>query len=442
MKVLFIQPPKPKDSISMVDVSLPEPLSLEILAANLPGHEVKILDMRLEDDLENTLCRFNPDIVGTTAFTVEFYRAKEILKRVKEFNKDILTIIGGHHATFVPFDFYNEFIDIIVIGEGEYVIKEIVDTFERKGDFFSIKGIGLKINGNIKFTEARGNIEKLDEMPFPRRDLTEKYRADYFRGAWKPSASIYSSRGCPFRCDFCAMWKLYKGKFRMRSANNFVDELEGVKEEYVNFADDNTLHNVKFAEEVYEEIKKRGIKKRYKLYGRSDTVVKHPDIIKKWKEIGMDLLLVGLEAFRDEDLKTRGKSNTIKNNEDSVKILHENGVELVASFLVDPNFTEKDFNDLSNYVERLNLKHPIFTILTPFPGTDLYTKVYHQLTTHNYEVYDAVHAVLPTKLPLKEFYLRFIDLYKKAYAHSKQFLNDDMLNAVIKKLLSAYELKG
>jgi len=441
MRILFVQPPKVENSISGIDLSLSEPLALEILSANLFNHDVKILDMRLEDNLEDVLLEFKPHIVATTAFTVEVYKSLDILRKVKEFNREILTIIGGHHATLVPMDFNSEFIDIVVIGEGEYTIREIVEAFEKKKGFADIKGIAVRNNGKLKFTEPRGNISDLDSLPFPNRMLTKKYRDNYFRGLWKPTASIYSSRGCPFKCDFCAMWKIFNGKFRTRSAKRFVDELETISEKFVNFTDDNSLQNISYAREIYNEIKKRNIKKTYKLYGRSDTIVKHPEIVEEWKSIGMELLLIGLESFNDDYLKARNKNNTAKNNEEAIKILHKNGVEVIAYFLVDPNFTEKDFNDLSNYVENLNLKHSIFTILTPFPGTELYEKRYYEMTTHNYELLDVFHAVLPTKLPLREFYINFINLYKKAYSKSdNKFISDDMVTKLTDKFMSAHNL--
>ena len=441
MKILLIQPPKTDNSMSMIDMSLTEPLALEILASCLSEYEVKLLDMRLEDDLETTLNDFKPDIVGTTAFTAEVYKASKVLESVKKFDQDILTIIGGHHATLMPQDFDKKYIDIVAIGEGEHIIKEIVEAKSKKTGYENIKGIAIRTGSGLKFTKPRTGILDLDSLQFADRQISARYRDKYFRGTWKPAAAIYSSRGCPFRCDFCAMWKVFKGKFRIRTAAKLVDELETINEKFINFSDDNTIQNVKYAEEIYSEIKSRNIKKTYKLYGRSDTIVKHPDIIEKWKSIGMELLLIGLEAFKDSDLKARNKNNTIKNNEEAIKILHKNKVEVVAYFLVDQNFTKEDFRDLSLYVEGMNLSHPVFTVLTPFPGTDLYEKRFKDLTTNNYEMFDIFHSVLPTRMPLPEFYENFINLYRKAYLKKgNNFLSEDMVNAMVKKFIDVHHL--
>ncbi|OGF45272.1 MAG: hypothetical protein A2231_11110 [Candidatus Firestonebacteria bacterium RIFOXYA2_FULL_40_8] len=443
MKILFVQPPKTESSISSVDLAMGEPLAFEILAANLPEYDVRILDLRLEAPgaLEKTISEFKPDVVGTTAFTVELYKARALLENVKKIDKNIITMIGGHHATLMPEDFDKDYIDIIVMGEGERIIKEVVDCIRTKTDMSGIDGIGVLVNSVRKYNKRKGLIMNIDELPFPNRKLTSHYRKDYFRGKWKPVTSVFSSRGCPYKCDFCAMWKVYDGKFRIRSAKRFVDELEMIPEKFININDDNTLQNIAYSSEICNEIRKRGIKKTYKIYGRSDTIAKHPELVEEWKSIGMELVLIGVEAFKDKDLIERNKKNTIKNNEDAIKILHKNGVEVIAYFLVDQNFTEEDFKQMAKYTQNLELTHPVFTILTPFPGTDLYEKTKGQLTTANFELFDVFHSVLPTKIPLKEFYLNFVELYRSAYSKKdNKFLSADMVNSLVGKFMAAHSM--
>lgn len=415
MKVLLVQPPAYSGNIVIGIAALNEPLALEIVASSVKDHEVKILDMRLNPDLEGELKNYKPDVVGVTACTAEVYVASDILKRTKEFNESILTVIGGHHATMIPEDFNKYYVDAIVLGEGEISFNELLENYSNCKSLAQVKGIAVKEHGGLRFTEPRSLIDNLDKLPVTNRNLTKDYRQNYFRGNWKPMASIYSSRGCPFRCDFCAMWKINNGRYRQRCAESIVKELEVIEEKYIDFADDNTLHNPERAREIYELIKERGIKKIYKTYARADSVAKYPDVIEKWKEIGMELVLVGFEAFRDEELKTRNKKTNVKINEDAIHILQQNDIEIAAYFLVDPQFDEKDFNKLSEYVEKMGLTHPVFTILTPFPGTDLYHKRYNEFITYNYEHFDFFHTIFPTKLPLKEFYQHFVNLYLRAY---------------------------
>lgn len=428
MKILLVQPPNYSNNIVTGVAALNEPLALETVAGCIKDYEVEILDMRLNPALEEKLKSFEPDIVGVTACTAEIYVAYDILRRTKNYNKEILTVAGGHHATMIPEDFNKPFVDIIVLGEGEITFKELTENYSMGKKLINVNGLAICENNKLKFTLPRSLNENLDEFPFPNRELTKKYRQNYFRGNWKPMASIFSSRGCPFRCDFCAMWKINQGKYRQRSAGSLVNELAGIKEEYIDFADDNTLHDAKRAREIYDLIKKNNIRKTYKTYARADTVTKYPDVIEKWKEIGMELILIGFEAFRDKDLNDRKKGTTVKTNEEAIHILQQNDVEIAAYFLIDSQFDKEDFEDLLEYVKKMKLTHPVFTILTPFPGTDLYQRRYSEFMTYNYEDFDFFHAIFPTKLPLAEFYECFVDLYRRAYLDGKsKVMNSDII---------------
>lgn len=161
-------------------------------------------------------------------------------------------------------------------------------------------------------------------------------------------------------------------------------------------------------------IKEAGIAKRYFLYGRSDTIIKHPELIKMWKEIGLERVFVGLEFFRDEDLEYINKGSTVENNREAVKILQANGIEIYASFIVRPEFTKEDFKAFKKYCRSLALSFPTFSVLTPLPGTDLYEEVKGKLITRNYDLFDFIHTLLPTKLPLDQFFDNLNFLYMNA----------------------------
>jgi radical SAM superfamily enzyme YgiQ (UPF0313 family) len=439
MKILLIQPPISPIDFAAGRLVLNEPLALEIIAACVANHEVRILDMRLDDDLEREMETLQPDIVATTSYTAGVYAALAAIKKVKTHNPDVLTVVGGHHATLMPQDFNREFIDVIVIGEGEITFPELIEAHEAKRDLGKVKGVALPQDGKLVFTSPREIMANLDVAPFPARHLTKKYRHGYFRGTWQPMASLYTSRGCPYRCDFCAMWKVARGKYRARDPGRIADELAGIEEEYIDVVDDNTLHDVRRAERMYQAIKERGIRKKYKLYARSDTVVKQPEIIEKWREIGLELILIGFESFRDEELRAHKKQNTIKNNEQAIRILHAQGLEIAAYFLIDPDYTVSDFLALGDYVDRLNLTHPVFTILTPFPGTELFQKRYTELTDWNYELFDFCHSLLPTKLPIKIFHECLANLYWRCYGTDK---NRQGRKSVISKTTGQHFYRG
>jgi hopanoid C-3 methylase len=424
MKVLLIQPQPGANSV-LSKLGIPEPLALEILAATIPHHDVKIIDMRLEKQtLRNLLADFQPDVIGLGCLTAGYYECVNLLEQIKQIDPNILTVVGGHHPTVMPQDFVSAFADYIVIGEGEKTFRDLVDTLELKRDTKEVKGLAIPKNGRIHFTDERPLID-LDEMPIPRRDLTRQYRKKYFRGNVKSYACMVTSRGCQFRCKFCCQWKLNRGTYRIRQTDNVVDELLQIKENFIDFVDDNSWANANWMNELFGKIQDAGIKKEYKLYARSDLIIKKPDVIAKWKDLGLKAVLIGFESFRDEDLKKWNKRNTVANNVKATKILKGLGVEIVGYFLVDPAFEEIDFQRLVEHVQELDVDQPIFSILTPFPGTHLFDEVKDKILTSNYTFYDGMHALTPTKLDQKKFYKLYSHLFRKSYPKSK----------LIKKLL-------
>jgi radical SAM superfamily enzyme YgiQ (UPF0313 family) len=164
-------------------------------------------------------------------------------------------------------------------------------------------------------------------------------------------------------------------------------------------------------ETLADLIRKEGIKKRYFLYGRSDTISKHPDLIEKWKEIGLERVFVGLEFMRDADLNLIRKGSTVANNIRAIQVLKGLDIGIFPMFIVKPEFEKKDFADLRKYCLGMELDFIGFSVLTPLPGTDLYDEVKDRLINFNYDFFDFFHTLLPTALPVKDFYKELVTLY-------------------------------
>jgi radical SAM superfamily enzyme YgiQ (UPF0313 family) len=424
MRVLLVEPPVSPYDVPTTILTMPPPYHLEILAAALvSSHDVRIVDLRIDTDLNAELIDFKPDMVGCSCVAANSRIAKQMLKHVKNFNPEIFTVLGGHHPSLMPEDCDDDAVDIVVIGEGEQTLAELAAICGKNENLDGIKGIAYRDeDGNFKINPRR-ELMDLNTLPMPARHLTQKYRNSnlYHRARWRPIDCIISSRGCPYRCKFCGLWKINQGKYRYRSPELIADELETMSSKYISFIDDNTLDNTKNAFQLAEIIKQRQISKKFELYGRSDTIVQHPELVEKWCDVGMDLLLVGLESCDNAAIKEMNKHTTIEINKKAIEICRANGVELAAYLIVDPNFDHDDFKRLAEYVSKNNLTHPVFTILSPFPGTDFYNEVKHKLITPSFELYDFFHTVLPTKLPLEEFYEEFLNLYRCAYP-TKDFI--------------------
>jgi radical SAM superfamily enzyme YgiQ (UPF0313 family) len=420
MKILLIQPPKAAATIGGEDVYVYEPLALEYLAAGVAAdHDVRILDLRLSKDLQEVLQNFRPDIVGITAYTVHVNVVRHLFTEIKSQNPGVLTVVGGHHATLAPEDFISPFIDVIVIGEGVFVFRDIVERFEKGEPIDDIPGIAIPKGDGLRRTVPRPS-EELDVFPFPDRSLTARYRARYHSEWMRPLASIRTSKGCPYRCNFCALWKLTGGRYLRRSPEKIVEELASIAEDFVFFADDESLIDTARMKILAELIRSSGIKKRYFLYGRADTIARSPELLELWRSVGLERVFVGFEFFRDEDLALIHKGSSASDNEKAARILADLGIEVYASFIVRPEFTKEDFAAFPPYCEKLGLHFATFAVLTPLPGTDLYEEVKDRLLTRNYDLVDFLHTLLPTTLPLKDFYEEYYQLYQRAIPFRKK----------------------
>jgi len=413
MRILLIEPAKSPISMAGEDVFLFEPLALEYVAAGVSSdHEVRILDQRIDDTVEKTLEQFRPNVVGITGYTVHANQIGRLAERAKNWNDEVLTVVGGHHATVAPRDFESPHIDLVVVGDGIDSFRELIHRFEACESFAGIPGVWVNTASGLQ-DGAPNPAKDLDDFPFPDRSLTAAYRHAYYSEYMKPLASIRTSKGCPFRCNFCALWKIANGRYLRREPEKIVEELATIEEEYVFFADDESLVDAARMKRLAELIQEAGIRKRYFLYGRSDTIAKHPDLLELWRDAGLERVFVGLEFFRNSDLEFINKGSTTDNNRQAVRVLQDLGIDIYASFILRPEFTEEDFAEFRRYCRSIDLSFASFAVLTPLPGTDLYDEVEDQLLTREPEFFDFIHTVLPTKLPLEDFYEQYFRLYTK-----------------------------
>jgi len=419
MRILLIEPAKSRVTVGGEDLSIFEPLALEYVAAGVSSdHDVRILDQRLDKDVRRALDDFRPDIVGITAYTVHVGVARALCEQVKTWRPTTLTVIGGHHATVAPGDFVSPFIDLIVAGEGVCAFRTIVERFERGRAFAGIPGVAFTRDQKLVM-EVRPAAIDLDALPFPDRALTAQYRHEYFAEYMKPLASIRTSKGCPFRCNFCALWKLTEGRYLRRAPERIAEELAGIAEQYVFFADDESLIDAPRMMALARLIKAAGIRKRYYLYGRPDTIARNRELLASWRDIGLERVFVGFESFRNEDLARINKKSSTGDNAEAARILNELGISMHASFMVRPEFGREEFETLRRYCRTLDVPYAGFAVLTPLPGTDYYDEVKDTLLTHDPAYFDFIHTVLPTKLPLEDFYRQYVRLVTKAVSPAR-----------------------
>jgi radical SAM superfamily enzyme YgiQ (UPF0313 family) len=270
----------------------------------------------------------------------------------------------------------------------------------------------------------------LDDVPFPDRTLTAKHRHMYFNTGLKPIASLRTSKGCPFKCKFCCVWKEAGGKYYTRDPEKIVEEIKTIHEPYIFLADDESFIDAKRMEELAELIIKSGVDKKFFSYIRADTVVRNRELMKKWKDAGLVKVLIGVESCREKDLAEWKKKNTTEINEEAIEIMNELGIAVCISFIVSQDYEEEDFTGVANYIKGLKVSDVVATVLTPLPGTDLYEETRGKLLTDNYDYFDCAHTVLPTSLSLRKFYTQ--------YAHLLLKVSPNMLGSATEEQMSRY----
>jgi radical SAM superfamily enzyme YgiQ (UPF0313 family) len=418
MKIAFVKPPV-GGILGLEMLTFVEPLGPICVAACLErdGHECAVFDLRIDGEEQGlALCRaFKPDVVGLQCnFTTERNRTVRLASRIKAENPGVFIVVGGHDASRDPDWFHHDSVDVIAIGDGEEVMPQLVDALQAGHDLANVPGLVLHREGRWVSTGHAPTRGNLDDYPLPARHLIERYADHYYINFHKPLALMETARGCPFKCNFCSVWKFHESTFREKSPERVVQELREIKADAIFITDDIFWMNVKRGEEMARQIKAAGIRKFFTVQTRTDIICKFPHLIEMWKDCGKLAIFLGLESVTDEGLKAVNKKNTADNNVRAIQILKDLGVGFTPNFIVDPAWDRDDFKRLRDWIDMTGAYNSGFSVLTPLPGTDLWDSAKQNVTTEDWEMYDIVHAVLPTKLSLDDFY----DEYSRLWRHT------------------------
>ncbi|MGH9346498.1 MAG: B12-binding domain-containing radical SAM protein [Vicinamibacterales bacterium] len=416
MRILLVRPPVPRHTIGLKHIMVCEPLELEYVAAGLAGHDVQILDLIVERGLTRRLKRFRPDIVGTSSYISGVNEVFKICRAVKRWNPSCRTVVGGVHASQVPEDFADPAVDCVVMGDGTTIMPEVVKAFEGDVALESVPGLALPDGPGLVRTQGRPYMPDPDTLPFPRRDLVSHLRRRYYYLWNRPVATLKTTWGCWYKCNFCFTWRITGGTPYARSAQSIADELAGIESEHIYIVDDIFLIQPARLAELARLLRERGIRKKYLVYARADFVAGHEDLIAEWAELGLEAVFIGLEATEDAELMQMNKQATVDDNRRAIALLQRHGVDIYGSIITQPHYVKEDWDRVKRFIDDNRLYFLNVSPLTPMPGTLIYDEYRDRLIVSRraHALWDLAHTVVMTRMPLKSYYRSVLGVYTHA----------------------------
>ena len=436
-KVLFVEPPK--DIWFVMGEYLPPPYGIIQLAAYLEAKvedvQVEVLDCNAEKvdwtQMEQRITSFNPDIVCSSSLaTCNTYAVAKTLETAKRVAPSILTVTGGQHFTATAkesLETYPE-IDMIVRGEGEQTLTELVKHLIAKKSILEIQGLSFRKSGQIIHNSPRPLIENLDDLPFPGyhlvKDLMSKYHFSAMAADNSPYALVEGSRGCSHECTFCSQWKHWQACWRVKSSERIADEIKYCNEtfgsKFIWLTDDNFGAGNR-PKEIAEAILKRELSKdvAWFVQARCDDIIRNKEILPKLKESGLSWVLLGVENSNPSTLDAFKKGITPQDAKTAVKLLKDNGIFAHAMMIIGQRKdTLESIWRLKEFANELDPDFIMFGILTPFPGTEIYEEANRNgwIMDKNWTHYDMIHAIMPTEtLSVNEVQEQLYGCYRDFY---------------------------
>src|SRR6516164_9101120 len=386
-----------------------EPIGLELVAqaARRAGHDVQLVDLQVEDQRAyfRMLESWRPDVVAFSCnYLPHVPEIVDLAKATKIRFPRVFICVGGHSASFTAASIIEHgagAIDCVLKGEGEASIPMLLAAIEADRDPVTVPG-AVTADGE---GPPPGFVHSLDDLT-PARDLL-RHRRKYFIGALDPCASIEFSRGCPWDCSFCSAWTFYGRSYRLVSTERVVEDLRSIREPGIFIVDDVAFIHERHGIEVGEAIARANIRKQYYLETRGDVLLRNKEAFRLWARLGLRTMFLGLEAIDAEGLKKFRKRVALDKNFEAVEFARSLGINVAVNLIVDPDWDHERFRVVRNWC--LEMPDVInLSVNTPYPGTESWLTDGRRLETRDYRLYDIQHAVLPTRLPLAEFYQELV----------------------------------
>ncbi len=397
MNILLIRPD------SFIPSAAP-PLGLLYLTSYIhefSSHTVTICDARFKgytyDQLEEVIRQEAPDIIGITGFSVENEENHEVAKRSKSVLPDVPVVLGGPYVTADhPFALKDTNVDFGVLGEGERSFLNLINALDKDEDYTQVRGLAFRNNGEITTSEPEDFIIDLDELPYPAWDAIELDKYFNYRKMGKRTSSnqhqmkkrvlpIQTTRGCPFRCNYCH--NLFGKKLRKRSTENVIGELRLMKEKYgveeVEVMDDTFNVDLDRGKEIFRRIIEEKFDFKYSFTNglRADRL--DDEILDLFKKAGVYRMVFAIESGTPRIQKAINKNVNLERAKKIIKMATDRKFSVGGFFMLGfLDETEEEVQNTIKFALDSTLHTATFSIMTPFPNTD----IWHELKSKGYDI--------------------------------------------------------
>ncbi len=383
-KVAFVRPPNlQKSDLWKKQGVIRCPLNIALLASFIRergGYDCSIVDFEIAEvsspqEMAEMILDGSPKYVCITTLTPRYPTVVRMAEEIKRLAPEINIIVGGPHVTGAPQYALYDSILYGIIGEGEEALLELLNALEAGSEVSSINNLIYRHKGDIAVNAPRPFIKKLDELPWPAWDLMkmdEYTDPAYFEGS---HLAIFSSRGCPYDCSFCASRVTWMGKLRLRSTDSVIDEIRYIVNALginnLMFWDDTFAANKKRAIDICRRIIEDKLGINYTVQIRADSVTQ--DLAVAFRDSGCSFAAIGVESGNEIMLNRIGKRETKAQFENAVAVMKDVGLPIIASYIIGlPGDTHETIKETIDFAFELDADQSKFMILAPFPGTRVY----------------------------------------------------------------------